>query len=102
MQVRSCRVTIRDIDGRTHSVDVTAATLFEAVAQALAALRRDEWVAGIPGGLNVVHVSVANVRVDHQVRMADFEHWLEKPGGSPREIVERQRIRAILGMEVSR
>ena len=47
-------------------------------------------------------VSVANVRVDHEVKMADFERWLEKPGRSPREVVERQRIRAILGMEVPR
>jgi hypothetical protein len=70
--------------------------------EGLAALRRDEWVAGIPGGLNTVHVSVANVRVDYEVKMADFERWLEKPGKSPREVVERQRIRAILGMEVSR
>jgi hypothetical protein len=30
--------------------------------------------------------------VDHQVKMADFERWLEKPGGTPREVVERQRI----------
>jgi PemK-like, MazF-like toxin of type II toxin-antitoxin system len=67
MQVRSCRVTIRDIDGLTHSVDVTAATLFVAVAQAIAALRRDDWVADIPRGQNVVNVSVANVRMDHQV-----------------------------------
>jgi hypothetical protein len=52
--------------------------------------------------MNVVNVSVANVRVDHEVKMGDFERWLEKPGGSPREVVERQRIRAILGMEVSR
>jgi hypothetical protein len=36
----------------SHSVDVTAATLFEAVAQAIAALRRDEWVADIPRGQN--------------------------------------------------
>jgi hypothetical protein len=36
MQVRSCHVTIRDIDGHTHCVEVTAATLFEAVAQATA------------------------------------------------------------------
>jgi hypothetical protein len=78
-----------------HSVDMTAATLFEAVAHAIAALRRDEWVAGIPGGLNVANVSVANVRVDHEVKIADFERSLEKPGGSPREVVERQRIRAI-------
>jgi hypothetical protein len=86
----------------THSVDVTAATLFEAVAHALAALRRDEWVSGIPSGLNIVTVSAANVRVDHQVKMVDFERWLVKSGGSPRETVERQRIRAILGMEKSR
>jgi hypothetical protein len=66
MQVRSCRVTIRDIDGLAHSVDVTAATLFEAVAHAIAALRRDDWVAGIPGGMNVVKVSVSTVRVDHE------------------------------------
>jgi hypothetical protein len=102
MQVRSCRVSIRDIDGHTHSVEVTAATLFEAVAQAIAALRRDDWVSDIPRGQNVVNVSVANVRVDHHVKMADFERWLEKPGGSPREVVERQRIRAILGIEMSR
>jgi hypothetical protein len=42
------------------------------------------------------------VLLDHEVRMQDFERWLENPGGSPREVVERQRIRAILGMEVSR
>ena len=102
MQVRSCRVTIRDIGGIAHTVEVTASTLYEAVAQALAALRGHEWVAGIPHGLNVVKISVANVRVDHEVKMVDFERWLEKPGGSPREVIDRQRIRGILGMTVSR
>lgn len=80
MQVRPCRITIRDIDGMTYSVEVTAATLFEAVAHALAAVRSDEWVASIPSGLNSVSVSVANVRVDHEVRMADFEKWLVLKG----------------------
>jgi hypothetical protein len=42
-------------------------------------LQRDEWVAGIPGGLNVVHVSVANVRVDHEVKMADLSAGLRSP-----------------------
>jgi len=45
-----------------------------------------------------VKVSVANVRVDHEVKMVDFEHWLEKSVGSPREVIDRQRVRAILGM----
>ena len=37
MPVRSCRVTITDLQSRAHTVDVCAATLFEAVALALKA-----------------------------------------------------------------
>ena len=102
MAVRSCRVTIQDMDGVSHTVEVTAATLYEAVAQGLAAIRGSEWVAGIAQGLNVVKVSVADVRVEHEVKLTDFTKWLEKPGGSPREMSDRQRIRSILGMPVTR
>jgi hypothetical protein len=101
MPVRSCRVTIRDLDGVSHTVEVTAATLYEAVALGLAALRGNEWVAGIADGLNVVKVSVADVRVEHQVRLQDFTRWIEKAGGSPRDVSDRNRIRSILGMSIS-
>jgi hypothetical protein len=89
------------MDGVTHTVEVTAETLYEAVAQGLAAVRGNEWVAGIAEGLNAVRVSVADLRVEHAVKMIDFKQWLEKPGGSPREVGQRQRIRAILGTAVS-
>ena len=102
MPVRSCRVTIQDMDGVSHTVEVTAATLYEAVAQGLAAIRGNEWVAGIAQGLNIVKVSVADVRVEHEVKMMDFTKWVDRTGGSPREINDRQRIRSILGMPVSR
>jgi hypothetical protein len=102
MLVRSCRVTIQDIDGVSHTVEVTAATLYEAVAQGLAAMRGNEWVAGIAEGPNLVKVSVADVRVEHAVRLIDFTKWLERAGGSPRELSDRRRIRAILGMPVTR
>jgi hypothetical protein len=88
--------------GVSHTVEVTAASLYEAVAQGLAAIRGNEWVAGIAQGLNVVKVSVADIRVEHEVRLMDFTNWLEKTGGSPREMSDRQRIRSILGMPVSR
>ena len=32
MSVRSCRVTIQDLDGTSHTAEVTASSLFEAVA----------------------------------------------------------------------
>jgi hypothetical protein len=95
-------MTIRDLDGVSHTVEVTAATLYEAVALGLAALRGNEWVAGIADGLNVVKVSVADVRVEHEVRLQDFTKWIEKAGGSPREVSDRNRIRSILGISISR
>lgn len=102
MPVRSCRVTIRDLDGVSHTVEVTASTLYEAVAQGLAAVRGNEWVAGIAQGFNVVKVSVADVRVEHEVKLVNFTKWLERTGGSPREVSDRHRIRSILGMPVTR
>ena len=98
--MRSCRVTVQDMEGVAHTVEVTAESLFEAVAQGLAALRGREWVAGITHG--TVKVSVADVRVDHEVKMAEFTKWLDRPGGSPREVIHRQKVRCILGMPVMR
>jgi hypothetical protein len=90
------------MDGVAHTVEVTAATLYEAVAQGLAAIRRNEWVAGIAQGVNVVKVSVADVRVEHEVKLMDFTKWVDRTGGSPREMSDRERIRAILGMPAAR
>jgi hypothetical protein len=84
------------MDGVSHHVEVTAATL------SLAAIRGNEWVARIAQGLNVVRVSVADVRVEHEVKLMDFTKWIERAGGSPREVSDRHRIRSILGMPVPR
>src|SRR5215469_17582901 len=102
MSIRSCRVTIPDMDGVSHSVEVTAASLYEAVAQGLTALRGKEWVAGIAPGVNV-KVSIADVRVEHELKLSDFTKWLDRPGGvSPREVSERQRIDVCLRLQVRR
>jgi len=64
--------------------------------------RKNKWVEGIEERFGLVKVSVAEVRVEHHVKIADFIKWLERPGRTPREITQRQRIRAILVMSVSR
>jgi hypothetical protein len=99
MAVRSCRVTIQDMDGVSHTVEVTAATLYEAVALGMAAIRSDEWVTGIAQGLNTVKVRVTSPAVEHEVRLMDFTRWLDRSSGSPREMMERKRIKTILGMQ---
>lgn len=55
-------MTIPDLEGVTHTVNVTAATLYEAVALALAALRSHDWAADRVHGQ--ITVSVENVSVD--------------------------------------
>jgi hypothetical protein len=98
MAVRSCRVSIADTEGVIHTVEVTASTLYEAVALGMAAVRTEEWANGIAMGLNSVKVRVTNVPVEHEVVLKDFTKWLDRSGGSPREVSDRRRIKTILGM----
>ena len=63
-------------------VEVTASTLYEAVALGMAAVRTEEWANGIAMGLNAVKVRVTNVPVEHEVQLKDFTKWLDKSGGS--------------------
>jgi hypothetical protein len=48
-----------------------------------------------------IKVSVADGR-EHKVKMTEFTKWLDRPGGSQRETIQRQRVRSILGMTVMR
>jgi hypothetical protein len=98
MPVRSCRVTTKDMDGVKHTVEVTAETLYEAVALGLVALRGNDWVMGIAQGLNTVQVSVVDIPIEHSVKIQDFHDWLERSTGAPREISKRLRIKTILGL----
>jgi hypothetical protein len=98
MPVRSCRVTIKDMDGVKHTVEVTAETLYEAVALGLVALRGNDWVMGIAQGMNTVQVSVVDIPIEHSVKIQDFHEWLERSTGAPREISKRSRIKTILGL----
>ena len=43
---RTCRVTIRDVEGLTHSVKMSASSLFEAAAAAVTTFRDEKWAAG--------------------------------------------------------
>jgi hypothetical protein len=98
MEARTCRVAIPDTNGVTHTAEVTAGSLYEAIALALAAMRSDDWVAELVRG--DVTVSVHRVAVEHTVRIADFYQRLERPGKSPAEKIRRRRVKEILGMAV--
>jgi len=98
MSLRLCRVTVCNLEGVKHSVEVTASTLYEAVALGLVAIREQDWAGEIAEGLNTVDVSVTAVPVLHSVRMQDFNKWLSRKGGTPSVIRQRKHIRQILGL----
>lgn len=98
MSLRLCRVTVCDMEGVKHSVEVTASTLYEAVALGLVAIREHDWAGEIAEGLNTVDVGVTSVPVMHSVRIQDFNMWPSRNGGTPNEITQRKHIRRILGL----
>jgi hypothetical protein len=93
---RTCRVICRDIEGVKHTVEVTADSLFEAVARGLAAFRDADWVGDIGGGQTTITVVVKQPEVEHEVRKRDFEAWLESNGRSPAEMALKSRLRELL------
>ena len=65
-------VTIHDLNDTAHSVDVTAETLYDAVAQAIVALRGREWVGEIGRGLATATVMVRQPEIIHTIKIRDF------------------------------
>jgi 3-polyprenyl-4-hydroxybenzoate decarboxylase len=97
MAVRTCRVTCRDAQGVEHTVQVTAQSLFEAVAQALRVFREHDWSAEPNSGSASVVVTIKPAEVEHRVRIKDFQIWLESAPRSPAEMALKRRLREILG-----
>jgi len=97
MAFRSCRVTITDIEGASHTVDVTASSLYEAVALGLKVMRGHTWVEPVAEQLATVKVVVRDVPVEHTVKLRDFTAWLQRTAGSPSAVTARRRVREILG-----
>jgi len=95
--LRRCTVEIKDVRDVEHSIEVTAETLYEAIATALAALQRDNWVGEIGQGFTTVTVVVQQPPVKHEVNMKDFVSWLGRQGRSPAEVVLKQKLERILG-----
>jgi hypothetical protein len=81
--------------GTEHVVEVTAETLYEAVAQALGILRGDIWVEEIGEGLTELKVRVKQPGVEHRVQMKDFRRWLESQGRTPAECIRKTKLMAL-------
>jgi hypothetical protein len=95
---KACTVVVHDLNDTAHQLDVTAETLYEAVAQALVMVRSHDWVGDIGKGLTTITVKVRNPEITHIVKIQDFENWLNRGCKSPADLVLKTRLRQMLRM----
>jgi hypothetical protein len=90
-----------DVKGVEHSVEVSADSLYEAVAQGLRAFGQNDWIDDMGQGQTTVTVIVKNPEVEHKVRIQEFERWLDSQGRTPAEVSLKTRLRTLLGHEAN-
>ena len=91
--MRVCRVFVRGADGFTHSIEVHAASLFEAAATALASFREEGWGADALAPNAVLRVEVQMPAVVQDVPLKAVERWLRSSSASPREYATNRAAR---------
>jgi hypothetical protein len=93
---RCCKVTVTEMDGIEHTAQVSAASLYEAVALGLRAIKKSSWAGEIPEGLTTVTVHLIDDPIEHTVQMKVFRNWIAREGGSPSDRTTRAKVREIL------
>ena len=93
---------MKDVQDIEHSVEVTADSLYEAVATALAALQKDSWVGELGQGFTTITVLVQQPPVKHELKMKDLVTWLGRQGRSPAEVTPKQKLGKILSRNDAR
>jgi hypothetical protein len=94
--LKTCRVSCVDLGGIEHTVEVTAGSLYEAVAQALRIFRDNDWIERIGRDHTAILVKLKHPETEHIVRVQDFERWLTASPRSPAEMILKNRLRELL------
>jgi hypothetical protein len=94
--LKTCSVSCFDLKEVKHTVEVSAGSVYEAVAQALRIFRDNDRVEDIGHGRTAISVKVKHPEIEHTVRVQDFERWLETSPRSPAEMILKDRLRELL------
>lgn len=97
MPASRCRVSYTDSEG-SHSVEVHAETLYEAVAIAVAEFKQDQTVPHPPEPATELTVAVFRPPVEHKIKLAQVAKWAEpSTKDGPSGLLKRERVRILLG-----
>jgi hypothetical protein len=93
----SCRVSFDDGAGMTHTVSVSASSLYEAAALALAEFKRSGFALATVGPGTRLKIAVDAPSTSHEVSVARLQSWLDTNGKTPREQASKVTLRQLLG-----
>jgi hypothetical protein len=93
---RKCVVKLRDTEGVEHAAQVVAESLYEAACLALRQFRRSAWSRETAVNAETLQVEVWEAPTVYKINVVSLENWLARGGGSPREVLLRQKIRSLM------
>ena len=93
----TCRVSFDDFDGMTHTVSVSASSLYEAAALALAEFKKSGFALMAVGPATRLKVAVESPTTTHELSVGKLDAWLSGNGRSPREQAMKVTLRQMLG-----
>lgn len=95
VSAKNCRVTFKDLGGISHSVEVTADSVYEAAVLGLKALKRSEWVETIGPGTRLA-IQVLEPPVEHFLYYAQLMTWLDGGATNPADVVKKKKLKLLL------
>jgi hypothetical protein len=78
-------------------IQLCASSPYEAAVLALSEFRKSWLVEVLPGRATRLTVTVKAPATSHELTVGKLEDWLASGGNSPREQVEKGRLRGLLG-----
>jgi hypothetical protein len=98
MPTRCCTVSFIDTDRVRHSVEVSAASVYEACVLGMAEFRKCGFAEINFGPATILGVSVKAPATAHSVSIQKVQAWLSQVR-SPREQIEKARLRSLLAVK---
>jgi hypothetical protein len=90
--VRRCRVSVTDMDGVTHAVEVQGTSAYDVAATALAQFRHEGWVDTL-GPATVLRVEVHLSQIVHNIPLTALQRWANGPSVSPKQELLKRPLR---------
>jgi hypothetical protein len=95
MATKTCTVRFTNPSGVSHSVDVSADSLYEAAILGFSLLKQDGWVDPVAPGTQL-EIQVRHPATTHSVSLAQLRRWVEGIAVSPDETLRKRKLKELL------